>query len=258
MDIVIIGSGNVATHLATALNEHHNIVSVYSRTIKNAEILAGKINSKATDNLKELPSKADVYIISVKDDAVSRIYEELPDLKGIIVHTAGSIPIDVLKKHPEHGVFYPFQTFSKNKALDFSSIPVLIEANNSETLQSLKDLASSITGKIYEVSSTQRLMLHISAVFACNFVNHFYFIAESILIKAGLPFELLLPLIDETAHKVHASSPSAVQTGPASRNDKNTVQKHLKILQNLGENDLAELYERISKEITELHHHKKK
>jgi predicted short-subunit dehydrogenase-like oxidoreductase (DUF2520 family) len=258
MDIALIGSGNVATHLALALIKHHNIVTVYSRTLENAQILADRINSTATDSIKDLPSEADIYIIAVKDDAIKRITDELSGFKGVIVHTAGSISIDILKSFPKHGVFYPFQTFSKNKEVDPNNIPVLIESNNRDTLQVLRELATSITGNVYEVNSEQRLMLHISAVFACNFVNHFYFVAETILSKAGLPFNLLLPLIDETAHKVHTSSPFTAQTGPASRNDNNTVKKHLKILQGLGEHDLAELYDRISKDITELHHHKKK
>lgn len=255
MKIVILGSGNVATHLTLALSRQHNILTVYSRNRDNAEQLANKIKTKATNSIKEIPATADIYIIAVNDDAIGTVVDDLPQLNGIVAHTAGSIPIEALNKFSNHGVFYPFQTFSKDKDIDLSNVPILIEGNNAETFQKLNDLAVSVTNKIYNVNSAQRLTLHISAVFACNFVNYFYHIAETLLKEADLPFELLLPLIDETAQKVHITSPLNAQTGPAIRNDRNTIQKHLKVLQNAGANDLADIYSKHSKEISELYRH---
>ncbi len=253
MKIVILGSGNVATHLALALSKQHKILTVYSRKLKNAEKLANRITAKATNKIIEVNDSADIYIIAVKDDAIENVINELPGVKGIVTHTAGSVSIEILKRFPNHGVFYPFQTFTKNKDLDFSNVPVLIEGNNKITTQKIIELAGSVTGKVYNVNSGQRLKLHISAVFACNFVNHFYHIAETILKEADLPFELLLPLIDETAQKVHISPPFEAQTGPASRNDQNTIRKHLEILKSLGADSVADIYSRLSKEIMELH-----
>ncbi len=253
MNIVILGSGNVATHLALTLSRQHNILTIYSRNPNNAEQLAHKIKTKATDKIIEIPAIADIYIIAVKDDAIRSVVDELPQLNGVVVHTTGSISIEALNKFSDHGVFYPFQTFSKDKELDLSKVPILIEGNNEETLLKLNDLAGSVTNKVYTVNTGQRLMLHISAVFACNFVNYFYHIAETILKEADLPFELLLPLIDETAKKVHTTSPLQAQTGPASRNDKKTIQKHVDLLLKMNKKKSALLYKEISDDITELH-----
>ena len=258
MNIVIIGSGNVATHLAQALKNRHSTVSVYSRNMENALSLAKKTGSKATDNINDLPRDADFYIISVKDDAISDIAALLPDTEGTVVHTAGSVPIGILNRFKNHGVFYPFQTFSKDKPLDFKGVPVLIEGNSEETEEKIYDLAKSVTDNVYKITSEQRLLLHISAVFACNFVNYFYNIADTILQKAGLPFDLLLPLIDETAKKIHTNRPVEVQTGPASRNDSETMKKHLDLLMKLNEKKTASLYREISKQILETQNSKKR
>ena len=253
MDIVIIGSGNVATHLTEALNSKHNIVSVYSRKKENAGQLAEKFKANATDNIQDIPSDADFYIISVKDDAISEITALMPKVDGIVAHTAGSVPMDILNKFRSYGVLYPFQTFSKDKAINFRDVPVLIEGNTEETTKKLTDLAESLTKKVFEVSSEQRLVLHLTAVFSCNFVNHFYHIAENILQKADLPFELLLPLIDETAKKVRVKRPFDAQTGPAVRNDTQTIEKHIDILLKLNEKKTASLYREISDHIIETH-----
>ncbi len=253
MDIVIIGSGNVAIHLAEALNSQHNIVSVYSRKQENAAQLAGKFKANATDNIQDIPSYADFYIISVKDDAISEITALMPRVEGIVAHTAGSVPMDVLSRFRSYGVLYPFQTFSKNKTINFRDVPVLIEGNTEETTKNLTDLAESLTEKVFNINSDQRLLLHLAAVFSCNFVNHFYHIADSIFQKADLPFDLLLPLIDETAQKVRVKRPFDAQTGPAVRNDTQTIEKHIDILLKLNEKKTASLYREISDNIIETH-----
>jgi len=247
MEIVLIGSGNVATHLGTALKKHHKIIQVFSKQYDNASLLAKKLNTTASDNISNIVPNADVYILSVNDDALENMIDQMPDTNGIVVHTAGSVAMNVLERFVNHGVFYPFQTFSKNRTISFHQVPVLVEGNNEFVVTQLKKLASSITGKTYQVNSEQRIMLHVAAVFSCNFVNHFYHIAETILTKAELPFELLQPLVEETAAKAFTASPSEVQTGPAVRNDKLTLQKHFEILKrSFPDSDLAELYKNIS------------
>ncbi len=258
MNIVIIGSGNVATHLAQAFKSKHYTVSIFSRNKENALSLAKKTGSKAIFNINDFPQNTDFYLISVKDDAISNIAALLPDTGATVVHTAGSIPIGILNRFKNHGVFYPFQTFSKDKPLDFKDVPVLIEGNSEETEEKIYYLAKSVTDSVYKITSEQRLLLHISAVFACNFVNYFYNIADTILQKADLPFGLLLPLIDETAKKIHTNRPIEVQTGPASRNDSETMKKHLDLLMKLNEKKTASLYREISKQILETQNSKKR
>lgn len=250
MKIVLIGAGNVATQLGLSLKKHHNIHQVFSKHLRNASSLAKKLDSKATDNIKDITPNADIYFLSVSDDAIKSVVKALPGTKGMVVHTAGSIDIGILGRFGNFGVFYPFQTFSKNRNISFSNIPILIEGNSKNTTTQLLNLASSLSANTYEVNSEQRKMLHIAAVFACNFTNHCYHIAKTISDKAELPFNILLPLIEETASKVFTTSPIKAQTGPASRDDKQTMQKHIETLDKSFEDDnLVELYENISKRI---------
>lgn len=231
MNIVLIGSGNVATQLGIALvNVGHTILQVYSRDINNAQTLANKLSSIAIDSFKQLDLKADIYIVSVKDDVLASLVSELPKIEGIVCHTAGSIEIDVLNAFNKHGVLYPFQTFTKDKLVNFSQVPFLLEANDEGSYVVLKKMAKSISDVVMEANSVQRGQLHISAVFACNFVNHMYRLSSDLLENSGLPFELLHPLIKETAEKVVSLSPRLTQTGPASRNDQMIIDKHLCML----------------------------
>ncbi len=250
MDIVIIGAGNVATRLGIALKKHHNITQVFSKHLANASVLAKKLNTTATDNIKSISTSADIYILSVTDDAIKSIVDELPDIKGLVIHTAGSIPIDILDKFNNHGIFYPFQTFSKNIDTSFDSIPILIEGNSKNSTVQLLKLASSLSKTVYEVSSEQRLLLHIAAVFACNFTNHLYNISKNISDKAELPFDILQPLIEETVSKAFKVSPEKAQTGPASRNDRQTIEKHIEILNSsFDDESIVDLYKTISEQI---------
>lgn len=247
--ISIIGSGNLATQLGIALhNEGYLISQVYSQTQKNASLLAKKINAEAISALKKLDQDSSIYIIAVKDDLIESVAKQLNLKDKIIVHTSGSVSIDILKKSSKNfGVFYPLQTFSKNKLVNFKTIPICIEANNTSTSTTLQYFAKSISENVKKVNSAQRQKIHLAAVFACNFSNHMYAIAESLLAKDKLSLDLLKPLIEESANKIKENKPDAVQTGPALRNDKKTMDAHLKLLSK--EKDLQKIYTLLSESI---------
>lgn len=247
--ISIIGSGNLATQLGLALHKEGYLISqVFSRNKKNAEILSKKLKAKAVVDLKKLSTDSSIYIISVKDDAIESVAKQLKLKDQIVVHTSGSVSMDVLKKTSKnYGVFYPLQTFSKEKQASFKTIPICIEANNNTTSTTLQYFAKSISGNVQKVNSEQRKKIHLAAVFACNFTNHMYAIAEHLLAKDKLSLDLLKPLIEETAHKIKKTKPSNAQTGPAIRNDKKTIDAHVKLLAN--EKDFKKIYELITKSI---------
>jgi len=250
-NIVIIGAGNLATQLARQLVRKGFCISqVFSRTAFSAQTLAENIGANYTNSTDEIDKNADLYICALKDDALPEVLNRLPDIKGIIVHTAGSVEMAVFEgKFKKYGVFYPLQTFSKTREVAFENIPVFVEANDSETLQQLKNFASCISEKVYEANSYQRKMLHLSAVFACNFVNHLYAQADDIVKESGFDFDVLLPLIDETAQKVHRLNPIDAQTGPAVRFDETVMQKHLSLL--AGDSTKKQIYKLISNSIHE-------
>lgn len=181
---------------------------------------------------------------------IPEVASKIAHLDGLVVHTSGSVTLKALDSCKRAGVFYPLQTFSKNKELDYSQIPFCLEANNPSDLQLLKKMANSISGKAYEITSEQRKKLHLSAVFVCNFVNHLYSIGEEICRENNIPFEILQPLIKETADKVKDSSPSEVQTGPAIRNDRSTIDAHLKLL---SSSENKEIYQLITTAIQSFH-----
>lgn len=250
MDIVLLGSGNVATHLGVALVEAgHRVKQVYSRTGEHAQVLAATLGAAVTTNLATIDVQADVYVIAVNDDALAEVAAQLPStLSGAVVHTAGSVDMDVLAGHAaDYGVLYPLQTFSKAKAVDFSTVPLAVEASGETVLLRLEALANGLSKRVFRCDSKQRLSLHVAAVFACNFTNHFYAIAADILGEYGLDFDLIRPLILETAQKVMEHQPKDVQTGPAVRNDVHTMAKHLELLE--ANPPLAQLYRLVSKRI---------
>lgn len=249
--IALVGAGNVAMHLGMALrNAGCTVLQVFSRTEEAASTLAEKLDCPYTTDIAQMVPDAGLYIVSVKDAALAEVIPPLVhrNPKALFVHTAGSMPIDVWKGEALHyGVFYPMQTFSKGRAVDFTTVPFFIEGSAEEEITALKALAERIGAHAYEATSEQRRYLHIAAVFACNFTNHMYALAHHLLASHGLPFEVMLPLIDETARKVHELSPAEAQTGPARRYDENIISKHLEML--AGEPSLAELYEKISQSI---------
>lgn len=232
--IVFLGAGNLATNLAKALyRKGFRIVQVYSRTEASAKALAQVIEADYTTDLNEIYPAAKLYIVSLKDDAFIQL---LPQLvagkeKALWVHTAGSIPMEVWKNQAErYGVFYPMQTFSKQREVDFREIPIFVEAATADDTTFLKSIAASLSTKVYEASSEQRQSLHLAAVFTCNFTNHMYAMAAELLKKYELPFQVMLPLIDETARKVHTLEPHEAQTGPAVRYDQLVMNKHQEML----------------------------
>lgn len=251
--IAFVGAGNVATHLAVSLYAvGWDIVGVYSRTYESATALASRVCCVATDSLNSLP-EADIYLFSVVDNVLPALLMEFSrqDRKGLWLHTAGSVPLSVFEGiHADAGVLYPMQTFSKQKAINISQVPLFIEATNEASMAVLQQLAQSISSRVEPLDSVARGRMHVAAVFACNFVNHCYAQAALLMEESGLPFSLLLPLIDETAQKVHHLSPKLAQTGPAVRRDTTVLERHAALLDNNPFQQ--ELYQLISRGIREL------
>ncbi len=232
MKLVVIGAGNLATNIAIALYKaRHSIVQVYSRTIESAQALAEKVGAKASDDIDSLSTDADIYLVSVTDSALASVLQQA--VKGregaFFVHTAGSMPMDLIPT-PRRGVLYPMQTFSKQRLIEFASIPIFIEASNDKDLGGLERLARSVSQRVYNLSSADRVYLHLAAVFCSNFTNHCYTLSDEILRVHGIPFDVMLPLIDEVAEKVHTVTPKDAQTGPAARHDRNVIERHLQLL----------------------------
>ena len=250
MRIVLVGAGGLATNLGLALHEAgHNVLAVFSRTMEHARMLAERIGSQPTDDICALPNEADLFIVSVKDAVLTDVVQQLVQGREeqFFAHTAGSMPLELFQGPAHHyGVFYPMQSFTKERCVDFSEIPVFLEASDVQTLTLLKTLSATLTPHIYELSTDERRYLHLAAVFACNFANHCYALSAEILQQHGLPFNVMLPLIDETARKVHYLSPLEAQTGPAIRYDLNVINKQQQLLDDPA---MKELYERLSKSI---------
>ena len=252
--IALIGAGNVATHLGKAWQQAGcTVVQVYSRTEQSASELATCLGVPFVTSLDEICTDADIYVVAVKDAVLQELIPAL--VKGreaaLFVHTAGSMPMAVWQGvAPRHGVLYPMQTFSKAREVDFTSVSFFVEANHQADKEALKELAGALSPKVYEATSAQRTYLHMAAVFACNFANHMYTLSARLLEKNGLPFDAMLPLIDETARKVHGLHPHDAQTGPAIRGDENVMGKHLAML--ADDPEVKEIYRIISNSIQEL------
>jgi Uncharacterized conserved protein len=248
MKIVVIGSGNLATHLSKALKASENeIVQVYSRTLENAKMLAGQVGAEPIDKIESVLCSADLYIFSVKDDALPEIIHRMPQTTGVWAHTAGSVSMSLFAPRIEkYGVIYPLQTFSKARNVTFSDIPLFIEGNTPGVAHLLGNLAKSISGKVSYLSGDKRCYLHLAAVFACNFANHMYTLASEIIGNQHIPFDVLKPLIAETAAKVMEMDPEAAQTGPAVRFDEGVMQHHLKLI---DDTQIKEIYSLLSKSI---------
>lgn len=226
--VSIIGSGNVAQHLIQAfqLNSQIELVQVVARDIKNvAHLDSNRITSDYTQ-LQE----ADLYIIAVSDDAIAEVSSALPFENRLVAHTSGTVALDSLNSNNRRAVFYPLQSFSKDKPIDFKSVPICLEAENEKDVQILKQLAHSISNAFYEINSEQRKALHVAAVFVNNFVNYLYQMGNEICDANAIPFEILKPLIQETANKIATLSPKNAQTGPAKRNDLKTIAAHEEFL----------------------------
>jgi predicted short-subunit dehydrogenase-like oxidoreductase (DUF2520 family) len=232
MKIVFIGAGNLATCVSMEMQRVGiTIGQIFSRTRDHAESLARKLNCPWTTTLGEIITDADLYIFSVNDTALPEVIPHVKPNGGLWVHTAGSVPMQVFEGHAKrYGVFYPLQTFTKKRNVLLDGTPILLEVNNPDDMKMLKKIAIALSGNAQEIDSKKRERIHLAAVFASNFVNHMYVLAGKILEEQGLPYQLLLPLITETAAKTGDLSPSEAQTGPASRLDKITMDKHLTLL----------------------------
>ena len=249
ISVIILGAGNVATHLYKAFNNAQHIIvnQWYNRSLEPLQSFKNTI--EITNEITALKT-ADVYIIAVSDDAIGELSKALPFSNRLVVHTSGSVSMHDIDKKNKRGVFYPLQTFSKDVDLDFSEVPFCIEIEHKHDLQILKDLASAIGSKHYRVNSEQRSALHLAAVFVNNFTNQLYRIGHEITESKSVDFNILKPLIKETAKKIETLSPYLAQTGPAKRNDKKTLKKHLKAL----ERDIhKDIYELLTKSIKQTH-----
>ena len=231
--ITLIGAGNLSVQLGKALHRSgFDVLQVYSRTADSAKSLAYAISADWTTDLQKVDLSADLIIIAVKDDAIETVLSQLLRTDKPIVHTSGSIPMNLLAKYTSsYGVFYPLQTFSKTRDVNFADIPICLEASSDVVMAELKTFATKLSRHIEEVNSEKRRFLHLAAVFACNFVNHCYFLGGNVLEEEGLMFDLLKPLIRETAGKVVDMSPFDAQTGPAKRYDISIIEKHLELLE---------------------------
>lgn len=248
MNITLIGSGNVATHLAAAFkNAGHKILQVYSPTYQNAALLAYHVGASAIDKLADIDTLADIFVIAVKDDAIEGLAAQLSVYQKLTVHTSGAT--DLLAQ-ANTGVFYPLQTFSKIKEVNFSQVPLCIEGSDEQVTVLLEQLAHTISNNVSRVNSAQRKILHLAAVFACNFPNALYAMAQGLLASYQLDFNLLRPLILETAEKVQERFPVEVQTGPAIRRDQKTMDKHVELLSN--QPVLQDIYQMLSQYIIKM------
>ena len=251
--VVVLGAGRVATHLVAALvRAGHNVAQVWSRTDASARRLAEPLGISYTDDLDTVIADADVYIVCVADSALPLVAEKIVQRVGetpLLLHTAGSVDMGVWHQQgaKRYGILYPLQTFSMERPVDMHEVSLFVEASDADALAQTEAMAHSLSDRVYRADTEVRARLHIAAVFACNFANAMYRAAHDLLSEAGIPFEVLLPLIDETASKVHVLSPAEAQTGPAVRRDGNVMQRHMEAL---AENhDLRQIYEQISKYI---------
>lgn len=248
-EMVIFGTGNVATHLFQRFYDSKNVrvKQIFNHSPESLEPFRSK--TETITSIEDL-ADADIYLLALKDDVIEKVASGIKKQDRLVVHTSGAASINILEKFPHRGVFYPLQTFSKNLDLIFPEIPFCLEAAKEEDLKILENLAGEISKKHYHISSEQRKKLHLAAVFVCNFVNHLYSIGEDICSKNEVPFEVLQPLIQETSKKILNSSPFKVQTGPAIREDQSTIETHLDLLKN---GDQKEIYRLLTKAIQTSH-----
>ncbi|OBQ52840.1 DUF2520 domain-containing protein [Tamlana sp. s12] len=253
ISVVILGAGNVATHLFKAFNKTNevSVIQWYNRTLDKLKPYSKQVNT--CDNLDDLVD-ADLYILTVSDDSIAELSSKLPFEDKLVVHTSGSVGVYDLDKKLKRGVLYPLQTFSKDADVDFANVPICIETIDKKSYPLLKKVAVSLGSPTKRVNSDQRRTLHLAAVYVNNFTNQLYRIAHEITESEGAEFDMLKPLILETAKKVQDMSPYMAQTGPAKRNDKKTINAHLKLLEKQEHKDI---YKLLTKSIQHTHGRKK-
>ncbi len=251
-EISFIGAGNVASHLALSFKKAgFTITDVWSESVKSAKILAEKVNANWCNKADELTSNCDLLVMAIPDQLIEEIGSSLKVTENqLLVHTSGSIPLKPLSSFAENcGVFYPLQTFSRDRTIEFKTIPILVEANSIHNLKMLSDVASRISNKVIAINSEKRKYIHLAAVFVNNFPNLMYRIASDILKQEDVDFDLLRPLILETAKKVQEFEPGDVQTGPAMRNDRRVIDEQISLLN--ANRDYQEVYKLLSELILE-------
>lgn len=248
MQIAIIGSGNVAHHLAKAFKEVQiSVVQIFGRNEAELSKISTELNIPfSTEKLAE----ADLYIIAVSDAAIAEIAEKINVENCLVAHTSGSVSRDALQGNYRKAVFYPLQTFSKSKNLDYSNIPFFIDAENNEDKETLKNLATLISKNVMFADDEKRKYIHLTAVFACNFVNHLYARAKEIADSQNIPFSYFLPLIDETTQKIHELEPKLAQTGPAKRGDEKVLQTHESLI---TEEEKLKIYKTLNESIKKMY-----
>ncbi len=246
--VVIIGAGNLATHLYRSILKARGIkvIQVFNRDPQHLDFIDNQeLKVSEISKIK----RADLYLLAIKDDALLDFPHTLPKFEGLVAHCSGSENIERLSCFKNYGVFYPLQSFSKERPLDFDRIPICLEANSEKNLDILKKVASKLSEQIFEVNSSQRKALHLSAVFVNNFSNHLFALASDYCEKNELPFDILKPLIRETVDKIESIPPYSAQTGPALRNDQTTIETHLQML----DDDQKKIYTILTESIQKLH-----
>ena len=253
LNFCFIGAGNLGTHLSTTLvKSGFTISQVYSKTEQSAKTLAEKVHSSYTAEVNDIDTTADIFVVALKDDFFDEVLSKIDFQNKLLIHCAGSLSLSILEKYSSNiGVLYPLQTFSKARDINFSTIPVFIEANSQTNEEMILSIARKISTNVSILNSEKRQILHVSAVFACNFVNYMYTVAADLLESNEILFEVIRPLIMETAEKVMTVEPKKVQTGPAVRFDKKIMTKHQELLNN--NKVYQELYMSLSKGIFEFY-----
>lgn len=252
----------MAWQLLKAFQRENWVVhEVFSRTLANAQTLIGKHHTIIpTDQLDFSNSQAQLFILCVADQAMETVVKKLVlPPNAILVHTSGSQPMQLLADyHPQVGVFYPFQTMSKGKMVDFKQLPICLEAVNEQVMQLIQSLASALTDRVYHLSSESRKRLHLAAVFACNFVNHLFSLSQEVLQEADMDLGILEHLIRETVEKAFSMPPKEAQTGPAVRGDQSTIATHLQLLESNDQlKNSVGVYQLLSDSIDRFHQVKK-
>ena len=251
--IAIIGAGNVAWHLAKEFeNAGHYVTDIYSRRISSARELSDRLyDTNVTNSLNLTSSSAELFILAVSDDSLINVLDQLKiPPYAVVAHTSGTQPLEILTGIYENaGIFYPLQTFTKGVSTEFEEVPICIEASNSSTESILMNLGESISREVYSLHSEDRKVLHLAAVFACNFSNHMYAIAQDILEHHDIEFSMLHPLIAETVNKALSVGPVDAQTGPAQRGDEKIIKNHLKRLKEIP--DYRKIYKLLSDHISD-------
>jgi predicted short-subunit dehydrogenase-like oxidoreductase (DUF2520 family) len=251
--VSFIGSGNVAWGLAPFfLKNGVELVEIYSTNKVTSSEFANKFNCQIAGNLANLNKISDLYLVAIPDKEIAKLALAFPEVEGIIAHTSGFVSMNVFQKFINYGVFYPLQTFTKGLAVDIAKVPICIEASNKEVEKELRNLASKMSNNVQLINSTQRKNLHLSAVLVSNFTNLLYNYADELLEKKGLDFQILIPLMEESVRKAQFLKPKDAQTGPARRNDQNTIEEHIRMLEGFPE--IQNLYNLLSEQIRKNYH----